>query len=317
MTSGDLIIHERHASLKRFGEILVKITDGYDDDMRSPTYSPTVRRRRLGMELRRFRETVGLTGTEAATLAGMSRAALGKIETAETRKVPLRQVDALIKAYDISPDQGEALRQLARDAGERGWWWRYRDIFGSGSLPDFEAEAELIQTYEIATVPGLLQTPEYARALFRGGPLTAQEHIDHQVDARMTRQEILHRHDRAPRLWAVIDEAALRRPIGGAEVMRGQLDYLVRIGQSANIDIQVLPLAVGAHPGLGVAFTVLHFAEPLDPTIVYTDSIGSGLFEEDPDAVAQYSATFSHVQAAASNTVVSAQFIEGIRDESD
>ncbi|MEV6822454.1 helix-turn-helix transcriptional regulator [Nocardiopsis dassonvillei] len=285
--------------------------------MRSPTYSPTVRRRRLGMQLRRMREEAGLTGAEAAERAGMSRAALGKIETAETRKVPLRQVDALAAVYGIPDDQAEGLRQLARDAGERGWWWRFRDVGGLGTLPDFEAEASLIQTYEIATVPGLLQTPEYAEALFRGGPLTSQEHIDRQVEARMTRREILHRHDSPPRLWAVIDEAALRRPIGGPDVMRGQLDYLVRIGQNANIDIQVLPFSVGAHPGLGVAFMMLHFAEPLDPTIVYTDSIGSGLFEEDPDAVAQYSVTFSHVQAAASNTVVSAQFIEGVRDGED
>ncbi|WP_369974530.1 helix-turn-helix domain-containing protein [Nocardiopsis sp. FIRDI 009] len=268
------------------------------------------------MQLRRMREAAGLTGTEAANRVGMSRAALGKVETAETRRVPTKQLDAMIATYEVPPAEAEALRQLAADAGERGWWWRYRDVFGHDSLPDFEAEASLIQTYEIATVPGLLQTPEYAEAIFRGGPLTSQDHIDRKVEARMRRREILHRHDNPPRLWAVIDEAALRRPIGGPEVMRGQLDYLARIGQYPTIDIQVLPFAVGAHAGLGIAFTILQFAEPLDPTIVYTDTIGAGLFEEDPDEVNRYLSTFSHVQAAAASTVASAQIIEGIREES-
>ncbi|MEE2041299.1 helix-turn-helix transcriptional regulator [Nocardiopsis sp. CT-R113] len=267
------------------------------------------------MQLRRMREAAGLTGHDAGERAGISRAALGKIETAETRRVPARQVDALAEVYGATPDETNALRQLAADAGERGWWWKYRDVFGHDSLPDFEAEASLIQTVEIATVPGLLQTPEYAEAIFRGGPLTSTEHIDRQVEARMRRREILHRHEAAPRLWAVIDEGALRRPIGGPDVMRGQLDYLLWIGQHPNVDIQVMPFNVGAHPGLGLAFTILSFANPLDRTIVYTDSIG-GVFEEDPDDVDRYVTTFSHVQATAPNTVVSAQFIEGIREES-
>lgn len=309
-------MHERHASLNYFREILLEICAATMIAMRTPTYSPTVRRRRLGMQLRRMREEAGLTVAAAAERAGMSRAALGKIETAETRRVPLRQIDALVMAYGIPDDHAEALRQLARDAGERGWWWKYRDVFGHDSLPDFEAEASLIQTYEIATIPGLLQTPEYAEALFRGGPLTSPDHIERQVEARMRRREILHRHDSPPRLWAVLDESTIRRPIGGVEVMRGQLEYLLRVGQYPNIDIQVLPFAVGAHPGLGVSFTVLEFAEPLDPTIVYTDSIGSGIFEEDPAEVGRYLGTFRHVQAAATSTVDSAQVIRAILEES-
>lgn len=285
--------------------------------MRSPTYSPTVRRRRLGMQLRRMREEVGLTGAEASERAAMSRAALGKIETAETRRVPARQIDALVVAYGIPDDQAEALHQLARDAGERGWWWKFRDVFGHDSLPDFEAEAAVIETYEIATVPGLLQIPEYAEAIFRSGPVTTGDKIDRQVEARMRRREILHRHDDPPRLWAVIDEAALRRPIGGPEVMRAQLDYLLRVGQYPNIDLQVLPFSAGAHPALGIAFTILAFRERLDPDVVYTDTLGAGQFEEDPAEVDRYAATCRHLQAAALSTVMSARFIERIRHESE
>lgn len=283
--------------------------------MRTPTHSPTVRRRRLGMQLRRMRSATGLTLNAAASQVGLSPAALGKIETAETKRVPLRQVDALVEAYEIPADQAEGLRQLAKDAGEKGWWWKFRDVFGHDSLPDFEAEASLIQTHEVATIPGLLQTPDYAEAIFRGGPLTTVEHIDRQVTARMERRDILHRIDDPPHLWATIDEAALRRCIGGADVMRSQLSHLLRVGQHPNVDIQVMPYSVGAHPSLGIAFTILEFPEPSDPTIVYTDSIASGQFEEDPDAVHAYKQAFRHLQATASNTVESAHLIEGIREE--
>ncbi|MEU3018039.1 helix-turn-helix transcriptional regulator [Nocardiopsis sp. NPDC007018] len=284
--------------------------------MRSPTYSPTVRRRRLGMQLRRMREASGLTVAEASDQSKIPRTTLGKIETAETQKVQAGHLARLVDLYKVPHDEAEALRQLARDAGEKGWWWRYRDIFGHGALPDFEAEASVIRTYESLTIPGLLQTPQYTEAIFRGGPLTTVENIDRQVEARMRRREILHRHDDPPTLWAVIDEAALRRPIGGWEVMADQLDYLARIGQNANIHIQTIPYTAGAYSGIGAPFTVLEFPEPLDPTIVYTDSMSGGQFEEDPQDVERYTATFAHIQGAAASTVESATVIERIREES-
>lgn len=284
--------------------------------MRSPTYSPTVRRRRLGMQLRRMREAAGLTVTEASDRSKIPRTTLGKIETAETQKVQSGHLDRLVELYKVPHEEAEALRQLARDAGDKGWWWRYRDVFGHGALPDFETEASLIKTYEVATIPGLLQTPEYAAGIFQAGNLTASEHINRQVEARMRRREILHRHERPPQLWAVIDEAALRRPIGGPGVLAGQLDYLARIGQNANIHIQVLPFSAGAYSGIGSPFTILEFPEPLDPTIVYTDTVTGGQFEEAPEDIEQYVVTFGHVQGTAASTVRSAQIIEGIREES-
>lgn len=269
------------------------------------------------MLLRAAREAAGLSSSAAAPKLGLSRAALNKVETAETQRVRAVHLDAMAELYGIPAQEAEELQALAKAAKVKGWWWRYRDVFGSGALPDFEAEASVIRTYEIATVPGLLQTPEYAEAVFRGAQVSPPEHIDRQVEARMVRCEILHRHAAPPRLWAIIDEAALRRPVGGTEVMANQLDYLIRLGQHPNVDIQVLPLEVGAHQALGMPFSILEFPEPLDPTIVYTDSIGAGMMEEDPDEVDRYNQTFQGIQASASSTVVSAQIIEGIRNGSD
>ncbi|WP_026119404.1 helix-turn-helix domain-containing protein [Nocardiopsis ganjiahuensis] len=282
---------------------------------RTPTYSPTVRRRRLGMLLRTARDAAGLSSTAAASRLGVSRASLNKIETAETQRVRSTHLDDMITLYGIPDQEAEELHALAKAAKVKGWWWKYRDVFGSEPLPDFEAEASHIRTFQPQAIPGLLQTPEYAEAVFRGGRYTSAERLDRLVEARMTRREILHRHGSPPRLWAVIDEAVLRRPVGGPEVMRSQMDYLLHIGVLQNIDIQVLPFDVGAHAAMTGAFTILEFPEPLDPTIVYTDTVGSGQFEEDPEEVTRYIGTFGDVQGAAASTVMSAQIIEDIRKE--
>ena len=282
----------------------------------TPNYSPSVRRRRLGRHLRRLREEAELTLTSASARLGWARAKVGKLETSELKTVKSGDLDALLTLYDVEDEERrEALHQLARDAKQRGWWWKYRDVFGPESLPDFEAEASLIRTYEVATIPGLLQTPEYAESVFLGGRYTSVEHIKRQVAARMERREILTRYDRPPRLVAVIDEAALRRPMGDAQVMRTQFEYLLRIGQLPNIDIQVLPFSAGAHAALGMSFTLLDFPEPMDSSIAYTDSVASGVFEETEAEVASYATTFGELQGAALSTVQSARFIEDILSE--
>ena len=278
-------------------------------------YSPSVRRRRLSAQLRRLREAAGLTLAEAAEQAGMPRAKLGRIETCESKTVKATDLDRLLDIYDVSDAERASLHQLAREAGQKGWWWRYRDVFGETPLPDFEAEASLIRTYEVATVPGLLQTPAYAEAVFLGGRLAEVERIRRQVEARIARREILTRIDDPPRLWAVIDEAALRRPIGGPAVMAEQLRYLLRVAQFPNVDVQLLPFAAGAHAALGMPFTILEFPNPTDLAIVYVDTVDSGVIEERPEAVANYLATFSDVQGSSLSTVQSARAIEGILSE--
>lgn len=277
------------------------------------THSPSVRRRRLSTQLRRLRDARGLTLSEAAEGAGIPRAKLGRIETSDLRTVKPTDLDALLTLYGVTdPAERDALHQLAREAKERGWWWRYRDVFGQEPLPDFEAEASLIRTYEVTTIPGLLQTPEYAEAVFLGGRLTDPDRIRRQVEARLARRDILTRIDAPPRLWAVIDEAALRRPIGGPAVMAEQIKYLLRVAQYPNVDVQVLPFSVGAHAALSGAFTILDFPDPTDCSIVYVDTVDSGVIEERPEAVASYLATFGDVQGASLSTVQSARLLEGI-----
>lgn len=279
-------------------------------------HSPSVRRRRLSSQLRRLREAAGKTLTEAAENSGIPRAKLGRIETSDLRTVKPRDLDALLDAYGVTdPDERAAFHQLARDAKERGWWWRYRDVFGAEPLPDFEAEACRIRTYEVAAIPGLLQTSEYATAVFSGSRLTDPELIRRRVEARIARREILTRIDAPPHLWAVIDEAALRRPIGGPKVMADQLRYLLRVAQWGHIDIQILPFSAGAHAALGAPFTILEFENPTDPTIVYADTVDSGVLEERPDAVCSYIAVYGELQGAALSSVQSARFLERVLTE--
>ena len=182
-----------------------------------------------------------------------------------------------------------------------------------GNLPNPNVGIDWIEVIHILLiqVPAISETEAKPATRIN---LDTAEHIDRQVQARVARRDILHRIDDPPHLWAIVDESALRRPIGGPEVMRSQLSYLLRVGQHPNIDIQVMPYTAGAHPSLGVPFTILTFPEQ-DPTIVYTDSIGTGQFEEDPEAVHAYSQAFAHLQTAASTTVESAHLIEGIREE--
>lgn len=282
----------------------------------NPTYSPSVRRRRLGRHLRRLRDDAGFTMAHVSERLGWAKAKVGKLETSELKTVKPGDLDSLLTLYNVEEnEQREALHQLARDAKQKGWWWKYRDVFGAESLPDFETEANLIRTYQVAIVPGLLQTPEYAEGVFLGGRYTSPDKIKRQVDARMERREILTRYEAPPRLVAVIDEAALRRPMGDWSVMTGQFEYLLRIGQLPNIDIQILPFSAGPHASLGMSFTLLDFPDPLDAPIAYTDSVASGVFEETEAELERYTATFGELQGAALSTVQSARFIEDILSE--
>ncbi|OOC54281.1 MULTISPECIES: helix-turn-helix domain-containing protein [Nocardiopsis] len=274
--------------------------------------SPSLRLRRLAAELRRARERANLTGSQAAKALKWSAGKLSKIEHTETKRISSSDLDKMMDLYEIEdPEMRDAMQALAKDAKIRGWWAKYREIFGDQALPDFEAEAFVIRTFSTQTVPGLLQTPGYAEAIFQGGRYVSPQEVQRRVDFRMARREVLTRF-RPVQLRAVIDEAALRRQIGGQKVMATQMDHLLYMAQLPNLDIQVLPFTAGAHAALAAPFTILEFSEPLDTPIVYVGTVTDSLFIEEADQVTQYSATFGDVQASALSTAKSASFIKDV-----
>ncbi|MCF0095859.1 helix-turn-helix transcriptional regulator [Micromonospora sp. MH99] len=255
-----------------------------------PTTGPTVLRMLLGAQLRRLRESSGVTREGAgweirSSESKISRMELGRVGFKE------RDVSDLLTLYGVS-DEGEreALLKLARDANSPGWWHRYGDVLPSWfqSYLGLEAAAALIRSYEVQFVPGLLQTREYARAVvLLGHGAAGVGEIDRRVELRMQRQQLLHR-DKPPQLWAVVDEAALRRPIGGAEVMREQLVALIEATKSPTIRLQVIPFAAGGHAAAGGAFTILRFGDQELPDIVYIEQLTSAIYLDKRDDLDYY-----------------------------
>ncbi|RQW86226.1 transcriptional regulator [Micromonospora globispora] len=245
-----------------------------------PATGPTVLRMLLGAQLRRLREGAGVTREGAgweirSSESKISRMELGRVGFKE------RDVADLLTLYGVTAaDEREALLKLARDANSPGWWHRYGDVLPSWfqSYLGLEAAAALIRTYEVQFVPGLLQTPEYARAvILLGHRSAAPDEVDRRVSLRMARQELLRR-PHPPQLWAVVDEAALRRPIGGPEVMRGQLSALIEATKSPHIRLQVVPFEAGGHAAAGGAFTILRFGDQDLPDIVYIEQLTSAIY---------------------------------------
>lgn len=241
---------------------------------------PTVLRMMLGAQLRRLRESRGVTREGAgweirASESKISRMELGRVGFKE------RDIADLLTLYGITdPQEREALLRLARDANSPGWWHQYGDVLPSWfqAYLGLEAAAALIRTYELQFVPGLLQTQEYARAvvlLGHGRALPAE--IDRRVALRMRRQQVLHRKD-PPQLWAVVDEAALRRPIGGPVVMRQQVTALIDATRLPNVRLQVVPFAAGGHAAAGGAFSILRFSDAELPDVVYIEQLTSALY---------------------------------------
>ncbi|HEY8472032.1 MAG TPA: helix-turn-helix transcriptional regulator [Natronosporangium sp.] len=251
---------------------------------------PTVLRILLGRQLRRLREAKGVS-REAA--GWEIRASESKISRMELGRVGFktRDVADLLTLYGVTdPHEREALLAVAEQANTPGWWHRYNDTLPKWfeSYLGLEGAASLIRTYEVQFVPGLLQTPDYARAVIalgHGGAPAAE--IERRVALRMERQQVLTRPD-AAHLWVVVDESALRRPMGGREVMRGQLAALIKATTQPNITIQVLPFEAGGHAAAGGAFTVLRFPEPDLPDVVYMEQLTGALYIEQREEVDAY-----------------------------
>ncbi|MFE9245046.1 helix-turn-helix transcriptional regulator [Nocardiopsis sp. NPDC006938] len=270
--------------------------------------SPTVRRRRLGRELRRLRESRDLKLSAAAKSSGVPLSTLSNIENAEARRIKPRDIQALADLYKASLEELSALLDLAKESKELGWWSRYKDVFGGNALPDFEVEASMMRMYQCQVIPGLLQTPDYAEAVFRGAGTLSSGEVQRNVDARIQRQHVLSR-SKPLHLWAVIDEAALRRQAGSPDVMRHQSQHLLDMAMHHNVDVQILPFSAGMHAALSGSFVMLDFPSELDPTIVYTETSTDILFVQESESVQRYVSDFSHLNAAALRPAESIHFL--------
>ncbi|HVE31797.1 MAG TPA: helix-turn-helix transcriptional regulator [Mycobacteriales bacterium] len=244
----------------------------------------------LGAHLRRLREAQGVSREDAgweirASESKISRMELGRVSFKE------RDVEDLLTLYgQVDTDERERLLALARQANTPGWWHRYGDVLPNWfqSYLGLEAAASLIRTYEVQFVPGLLQTADYARSVVLLGHGRAKaEEIDRRVDLRMRRQKILERPE-AVQLWAVIDEAVLRRPVGSRSTMRGQIQALIDATQRQSVHLQVLPFQVGGHSAAGGAFSILRFPDQELPDIVYVEQLSSALYLDKRDDVELY-----------------------------
>ena len=260
-------------------------------------HSPTVRRRRLASELRRLRDNAGLTIDDVADKLSCSSSKISRIETGHVGVNP-RDARELLKLYGVDADQIEALVQLSRQARNKGWWHAYNEVF-TGAFVGLEAEASSLRTYQALLVPGLLQTEDYMRAVIRAArPDETAAQVEKRAKARLVRQNLLTDVD-PPRYWAVIDEAVLCRPVGGARVMRAQLNWLIARAGLPHVTVQVIPFGIGAHAGMEGPFLILGFPEPADHDVVYLDSITTGVYLEEPAAIARYTLMFDHLRAAA------------------
>jgi len=275
--------------------------------------SPTVRRRRLGAELRRYRELAGLTIDHVAERLDCSASKISRLETGQTGSSP-RDVRDMLALYGVDGAELEELLVVARETRQRGWWQPYGSVL-TGAFIGFEAAAQQIRSYESQCVPGLLQTEEYARGLMQGGTIgRSPDEIESRVRVRMARQALLTQDDPVD-FWCVLDEAALLRPIGGTDVMHDQLDRLVAAAELPHVTLQVLPMQVGAHPGLEGSFVLLSFPDEADPDTVYVTMATGGVFQEKPDDLARFAMIFDSLQRIALPPDESAAFIATLAKE--
>ncbi|MCT9005231.1 helix-turn-helix domain-containing protein [Streptomyces rhizosphaerihabitans] len=277
---------------------------------------PTTRRRQLGADLRRLRERKKLTLEEAGARVGISKATLSRYETKEgTVKWPA--VDALCREYGTTDEERLALVELAKGAKIQGWWRSLADPIPESMNLMLTLEDEVVREdhYACMYIPGLLQTRGYAEAVHRASEMQCPEkEVQHMVDIRMKRQDLLHR-DEPPHIWCVIDEAAIRRSVGGRKVMHEQLQHLLTMSEQPHITIQVLTFSTGAHAAAVGSFAILR-GPTLELDVVYVDVLSGGLFMEKPQELERYRLAFQYLSAQALDLESSAALIGRISKES-
>lgn len=276
-----------------------------------------VRRRRLAAELRRLREAAGLTCDDVAERLDCSASKISRIETGRVAVSP-RDVRDMLAVYGVEEDQRGGLIQLARDARQKGWWQGYGDSVEPHMATYLAtvSEASQIRHYSVTRIPTLLQAEDYARALVTGGRAGQDRYsgpADRNVEMQMERQR--RAAASVPEVWAVLDEAAVRRQVGGREVMRKQIEHLIGLSAMPHFFLQLIPFTSGAYPALDLPFVILGFPDPADPDVVGIGYATGALWIEDLADVGRYNVLFHHLQAAALSPADSAALMSSaLRD---
>jgi len=276
--------------------------------------SPTVRQRELGVRLRELRTAKNLTVEMVAKELLCSPTKISRAETG-VRRATLRDVRDLCQIYEVDPETSAELMELAKDAYQPGWWAKYDDLKIT-PLIGMEQSASAITSFGMYFFPALLQSADYARAIIKGiAPKIEDKILDGRVAARMERQQKLFEGSKPPKHRVVLDEAVLRRHIGGPAVMRAQLDQVLSVMRDDKTTVQVIPYTAGAYGAHDSNFTYLEFVGTKLPDLVFVETLVSQLYIERPDEVDRYSEALDHLRDAALNPRDSAKKIEEIRDE--
>jgi transcriptional regulator with XRE-family HTH domain len=278
---------------------------------------PTALRILLGAQLRRLRTAKGITREDAGEAIRASHAKISRLELGRVG-FKTRDVDDLLTLYGVSePDARATFLMLAEQANAPGWWHKYGDLLPTWFelYVGLEEAASIVRTYEIQFIPGLVQTEDYARAVIMLGHSAASiDEIDRRISLRMARQRRLTAPD-GPTLWALLDEAALRRPLGPKEVMRAQIDRLLELTESPNITLQILPFGQGGHAAAGGPFTILRFNERDLPDVVYMEQLTSALYLDKREETDPYMKVMDRLCVEASSVAESRRFLDTLREE--
>jgi Domain of unknown function (DUF5753)/Helix-turn-helix domain len=276
---------------------------------------PTVQRLVLGGHLRRLREQACMTTERAAASIRGSHSKISRMEHGRVG-FKVRDISDLLTLYGVGEgDEREALLKLASEANTPGWWQAYSDILPHWVEPYFglEAAASVIREFELQFVPGLLQIEDYARAVIRLGNLPLEEEVIRRAQARVSRQDILRRED-PPKLWAVLDEGALSRMIGGPQVMKAQLRHLIEMCEHPAVTLQILPFSAGAHRAMGGPFTILRYTEPDLRDVVYIEQLTSALYLDKATEVDAYLEVIEEVCLQADPSVKTPGTLQAVLD---
>ncbi|MBA8826917.1 transcriptional regulator with XRE-family HTH domain [Saccharopolyspora lacisalsi] len=281
--------------------------------------SPTVLKRWIAFELRKLREANGLTRQQAAARLGKAPSQIGHIET--MRNLPsAADLEVLLTWYG-HPGRVEFFRELLKQAKKgRDWWSDFLDTAPEwfSLFLGLESSAVQIDSYDANVIPGILQTPDYAEAIVRGGEPTLDDaSVKRRVELRLARQEILDRRQESPQVWSVLDEAALRRCVGTGQTMRTQLKRLLELAARPGVDIQVLPKESGPHPGMDGTFTILSFPAELvaDPGVVYLQTLIAGVYYEEPSEIMKYRDSLARLRVQALSPEQSREMIFEVSEE--